>query len=198
VDTCQAGVCVPGTVSDLDGDGVCDASDNCPNDANPDQRDLDGDGIGDVCDPADASIALTRAVVKISKPATGTNGHLIARGTIALGSSDAFGVSGGLEVALADALGVVGDDLFTALECTGSGTARILCRHAANPATQVKIRAQPKTPGVLRLTLRLGTLAIPSAPTAPLTVTLTTDGSMDRVATLATCRNASGGVSCTR
>lgn len=35
---------------DMDGDGVCDNDDNCPNNANPDQQDTDGDGIGDVCD----------------------------------------------------------------------------------------------------------------------------------------------------
>jgi len=35
---------------DSDGDSVHDASDNCPDDANPDQGDTDADGIGDVCD----------------------------------------------------------------------------------------------------------------------------------------------------
>lgn len=38
---------------DADGDGVPDASDNCPLVANPDQADRDGDGIGDACDPLD-------------------------------------------------------------------------------------------------------------------------------------------------
>jgi uncharacterized protein (TIGR03790 family) len=37
--------------SDLDGDGVPDAQDNCVEIPNPDQRDSDGDGIGNLCDP---------------------------------------------------------------------------------------------------------------------------------------------------
>jgi len=35
---------------DLDGDGVPNALDNCPNTYNPDQTDTDGDGIGDACE----------------------------------------------------------------------------------------------------------------------------------------------------
>lgn len=36
--------------TDTDGDGIVDRDDNCPNVANPNQRDTDGDGIGDACD----------------------------------------------------------------------------------------------------------------------------------------------------
>jgi hypothetical protein len=39
----------PDDPADPDGDGVVD-SDNCPEVANPDQRDVDGDGAGDACD----------------------------------------------------------------------------------------------------------------------------------------------------
>lgn len=35
---------------DRDGDGISDSTDNCPDDANPEQNDIDGDGLGDVCD----------------------------------------------------------------------------------------------------------------------------------------------------
>ena len=35
---------------DLDGDGIANASDNCPLRVNVDQHDEDGDGVGDVCD----------------------------------------------------------------------------------------------------------------------------------------------------
>lgn len=38
---------------DADDDGVDDAFDNCPFDANPEQEDVDEDRIGDACDPTD-------------------------------------------------------------------------------------------------------------------------------------------------
>jgi hypothetical protein len=40
-------------VTDRDSDGVLDADDNCPDDANAGQEDLDGDDAGDACDPDD-------------------------------------------------------------------------------------------------------------------------------------------------
>ena len=39
------------TLIDADGDGVCDAKDDCPAAPDPAQADIDGDGLGDACDP---------------------------------------------------------------------------------------------------------------------------------------------------
>jgi hypothetical protein len=37
--------------NDHDGDGFCEAVDNCPSVANPDQADVDEDGVGNACEP---------------------------------------------------------------------------------------------------------------------------------------------------
>lgn len=44
---------------DADGDGVPDATDNCPADANADQADADGDGTGDACESTPATPATS-------------------------------------------------------------------------------------------------------------------------------------------
>ena len=42
--------------TDIDGDEIDDAIDNCPEVYNPDQSDVDGDGVGDACDDCDNNI----------------------------------------------------------------------------------------------------------------------------------------------
>jgi hypothetical protein len=62
--------CPPdGGLPDGDGDGICDAIDRCPEQADPDQADDDGDGLGNACDPCTDVVptTVTKAVLKISK-----------------------------------------------------------------------------------------------------------------------------------
>ncbi|MFH1405297.1 MAG: thrombospondin type 3 repeat-containing protein [Patescibacteria group bacterium] len=42
-----------GKCDDVDGDGLKDQVDNCPDRINPEQRDTDEDGVGDACDSED-------------------------------------------------------------------------------------------------------------------------------------------------
>ena len=62
----------PPAPGDRDGDGVPDATDNCPDAANPIQADEDGDGVGDACDASDASVGPTLARTVIARVVSGT------------------------------------------------------------------------------------------------------------------------------
>lgn len=60
----------PSPGPDTDGDDVVDELDNCPHDANGDQRDFDRDGVGDACDncaPELGSIYQTQPFVPMSE-----------------------------------------------------------------------------------------------------------------------------------
>jgi Thrombospondin type 3 repeat len=65
--------------ADTDGDGVADASDNCPSVSNADQADADSDGLGDACDSNSYAPASSTAAAD----ATGNEGDQ-------LGTSGAF------------------------------------------------------------------------------------------------------------
>lgn len=56
-------------VADMDVDGVLDGIDNCPVDANADQRDTDADGAGDMCDLIDNRLDYFDELIASSRAA---------------------------------------------------------------------------------------------------------------------------------
>jgi hypothetical protein len=62
------------TVTDTDGDGIADGSDNCPTVANADQADADNDGLGDACD----SNSYAPAVFTAAADANGFEGSALS------------------------------------------------------------------------------------------------------------------------
>jgi len=197
-DTCQAGVCVVGGGGDSDADGVCDASDDCVADPDPAQADLDGDGLGDVCDPDDGPLTVTRAAVRRYPHARSANGGVEVRGSFTPPASGpgAFGAAQGVAVRVTDGLTLDESQAWEAAECRTNRTGRrVLCRATGNPSTQAKLRVRPGG-GDMRFTVRLGHLALAAPFGAPVTVALTSDGTIDRVGTLAACRVLPAGLAC--
>jgi uncharacterized repeat protein (TIGR01451 family) len=117
---------------DSDGDGISNATDNCPAVANADQADSNGNGIGDVCEPPVANLSVTKtdspdpviAGSQLTYTITTTNG----------------GPNAALGVVMTDAL-PAGTVLVTAIPtqgtCSGSSTVTCNLGTLANAASAV-------------------------------------------------------------
>lgn len=123
---------------DRDGDGVPDATDNCPEASNGDQSDGDGDGTGDACQAG-------------PEPGNDGNGD---------GLDDGFGVSGG--GCAAGATGPGGGVMAVlAIVAAGLPLARRRQRRPSGVAWQARRRALPTLPALLSLLLFLWLPSLP-------------------------------------
>lgn len=112
MDSCDPATgCISTPIPDSDGDGYCDAIDNCPNVANPDQADTNGNGIGDVCEPDITLIPDTnfeQALIDLSIDSDGIiNGQIL--------TEDALGVTF-LNVSNKNIIDLTGIEAFVDLE----------------------------------------------------------------------------------
>ena len=186
-DSCLAGECLAGGGGDADEDGICDADDDCPAVANPAQKDLDHDGLGDACDPDDAPLVLTMVNVK-AQVGSGGNGGMLVRARLSVPPPDSFSASAGISLRVTDGRALDMTVTWGAADCQVSHPGRIRCRKGADRATQVKFRRYRGRPDLLKMGARLAHLPIVGPFKAPLTVTVTDDGVMDRVGTISSCR----------
>jgi hypothetical protein len=177
---------------DRDGDGVLDATDNCPDDSNPTQGDLDGDGAGDACDDTDAPLLVTRASLSVrpGRVSASASGEFTPNP-----AADVFDASAGIMLAIADAGTTRVDHTWPASECTTNPRGAIRCRSTDRRA-QASFDPDRRRPGVFRLRARLSIEATAAAPVAPLHVHLRHGAGVDRVGQPATCTTGGSSVSC--
>jgi len=194
---CVAAACAANGTDDADSDGICDADDNCPATANPEERDLDSDGIGDVCDPSDAPLSLRQARVRPEGGRRSRNGSIAVRGTFPVSAADSFSGAAGIVAHVTDAAGLDASFTWSTSECGTYRRGRIVCRSISDPASQAKFRPLVKTPGLIKFSLRIAHLGTSGHVTAPLGVTVTDDAAIDRVGSASVCRTVRGGQTCT-
>src|SRR5262245_13674820 len=113
---------------DTDGDGVCDALDNCPAVANPDQADPDTATTGDVCDPADAELNVTKLTLKRDSSAQNDSSLYRAKGDFFTSPpADVFSGAAGVTVQVVDALTTTATHAWTSAECVTVSSGKITC-----------------------------------------------------------------------
>jgi hypothetical protein len=250
--TCDAG-CMNVPCPDVDGDGVCEPVDNCPDDPNADQTDTDGDGIGDACDPCtdtdgdgtgdpgfpantcpidgcpeiydpdqddfdndgigdvcdeeDDTLNVVILKLKRSQSVEKQNGLLIARGDFIvpppLAIEDFFNANQGISMRIQDGLFVDESAIWDPSECEtrfrviGPVTQlrRINCK-APDRSTKAVFKPLNKNPGAVRFVAKIRRRHIDLPFQAPVTVTLTSIGVLNRVGAIVDCETKAAGLKC--
>lgn len=189
---CEAGSPLP----DDDGDGTCDATDNCPAHPNPTQADLDGDALGDACDPADAELSPSKLNLRRNTAGQGDKSAMKAKGSFLVAlPGDVFDGLAGFTVRIQDALGLDVARTFVPTDCIGAGT-KVKCK-SLDKALKATIKPLDATPQVHQFSIVLKRLGLPGPFFGPVRLTLTQSGTdVDRSGTVVDCVLKLSGLAC--
>jgi hypothetical protein len=183
--------------TDSDGDGICDAVDNCPAVANADQSNLDGDLLGDACDDNDAELNVTRLELKHDSDRSASDVSLYrVKGDILLAPGEsALSATNGLSIHIRDALVTDVAHAWTGGECATSPTGNIRCISADKTAKLLVTRI--RAPRVYEYAVKVKRAALPEnrAFVPPVEVTLS-NAPVDRVGPIVDCRPNNTGLFC--
>lgn len=172
---------------DDDGDGVCNALDNCPALANPDQADLDGDTQGDVCDDADTELNTTKLTLKRDSSATNDSSSIKGKGDFFTSPPvDVLTAAAGIGIRVQDNLITDFSHTFTPEQCNENAVGKILCI-SADKKLKLTLRALKPTPQVFRFVLTMKRVGLVGPFNWPVTVTMT-NGAIDRTGQITDCR----------
>jgi hypothetical protein len=171
---------------DDDGDGVCNANDNCPAVANADQADLDGDTVGDVCDDDDAELNPTKLTLKRDASATNDSSSIKGKGDFFTAPPvDTLSAAAGITLHVKDSLHTDFTHAFTPAECQ-DGAGKILCI-SSDKTFKLTLRALKPTPQVWKYVFTLKRVGLTGPFNWPVTVTMS-NGAIDRAGDIVDCR----------
>jgi Thrombospondin type 3 repeat len=180
---------------DTDGDGVCDALDNCPAIANADQANLDGDAIGNVCDDVDAELNLTKLELKLDSSVNNDSSLYRGKGDfITSPPVDQLTAVDGFSVRLQDALGTNAAYTWAPAQCLTASSGKIICVSADKNA-KLNVKPIKATPQVFKFVFKVRRVGLLGPFDGPVDVTLA-NGAIDRFATISDCRVSNRGLIC--
>ena len=182
---------------DTDGDGFCDAIDNCPSIANPTQSNLDGDLDGDACDDTDTELNVTVLQLKRDTSVSGDNSAVKVKGDFIIAPpGDVVAANEGIRLRIQDGLGLDVTYDWAGWECAVLPGNKVLCI-TVDHAFKLTFKPLKATPTVYRFVGTVKRVGLAGPFSGPVTVTISqVHDAVDRVDTVVDCRLSSSKLTC--